>query len=68
MTSAIWNVTKRPHRTIFTPILTSRSGSDVIDQRLTASGNGQGAQEIGEVVRQRVQLQPHHIRLEPMAR
>ncbi len=38
MTSAIWNVTDRPCRTIFAPILTSRSRKVVIDQWLTASG------------------------------
>jgi hypothetical protein len=38
MTSAIWNVTDRPCRTIFAPILTTRSRQVVIDQWLTASG------------------------------
>ncbi len=36
MTSAIWNVIERPCRTIFAPILTSRSRKVVIDQLLTA--------------------------------
>lgn len=38
MTSAIWNVIERPCRTIFAPILTSRSRNVVIDQWQTASG------------------------------
>ena len=38
MTSAIWNVIERPCRTIFAPILTSRSRNVVIDQWLTVSG------------------------------
>jgi hypothetical protein len=38
MTSAIWNVTDRPWRTILAPILTSRSRNVVIDPWLTALG------------------------------
>ena len=32
MTSAIWNVTDRPWRTILAPIFTSRSRNVVMDQ------------------------------------
>lgn len=38
ITSVIWNAIERLCRTIFSPILTSRSSNAVIDQRLTASG------------------------------
>ena len=66
-TSAIWKITERPWRTILAPIFTSRSRSVVIDHSLDLLGQRQGAEEVGEVVGQRVQLQPHGIRLEALA-
>ena len=67
MTSAIWKVIDRPCRTIFAPIFTSRWRSVLIDHCAICPRQRQGAQEVGQVVGQRVQLQPHGIRLEALA-
>ena len=54
MASAIWKMIDRPGRTIFAPILISRSRNVVINQWLTCLRQGQGAEEVGEVVCQGV--------------
>jgi hypothetical protein len=50
------------------PIFTSRSRSVLIDHCAISSGSDQGAREVGEVVGQSMQLQPHGIGLEAVDR
>jgi hypothetical protein len=65
-TSANWNTTYRPWRTILAPILTSFLRSVVSDQCSTSS-EGQRAHEVGQVVGQGVELEPHGVVAERMA-
>jgi hypothetical protein len=59
MTSAIWKLIDRLWLTRFTPIFTGLSRS--------LDGQRQRAQEACEAVGQRMQLEPHGVRLEAMA-
>src|SRR5919112_3742205 len=53
---------------ILAPIFTSRSRSVASDHCPTASGGTRGAQEVAEVVGQRVQLKPYRVGGEAAAR
>src|SRR5262249_18635193 len=60
-TSAIWKITWRPWLTTFAPILISLSFRLVSDQSLIGLRRRQRAQEIAEVVGERMKLEPHRI-------